>query len=369
MARKTKEPIKLRRRAMSSGNISLYLDIYINGRRSYEYLKLYLVPETNRAAKEANRQTLLLAEAVRAKRVVELQEGKFGFANTSKRNTLFIDYYDRICAQHRSANGGLHTNWDSVRTYLAQYCRAKLTFNDVTTEWVRGFRDFLTSTTLAPNTRAEYFNKLRACINKAMTDHLLTSNPLVGVEGIRGEEKERVYLTLDEVKAMAMTPCRRPKLKRAFLFSCLTGLRKSDIEKMRWMEVRQEGEFTRIVFRQKKTGGQEYLDISPEAVPYLGERARDDDFVFNGFHYTSYMVKALREWAQRAGVNKPLTFHSARHTFAVMMLELGADIYTVQKLLGHRLITTTQIYAHIRDKKKQEAVALIPHLPFQKRLD
>ena len=159
-------------------------------------------------------------------------------------------------------------------------------------------------------------------------------------------------------------------LKRAFLFSCLTGLRKSDIEKMRWREVKQQGEFTRIIFRQKKTGGQEYMDISPQAVEYLGKRGNDDSLVFSGFHYSAYLLGELKTWAVRAGITKNITFHSGRHTFAVLMLDLGADIYTVQKLLGHKEIHTTQVYAHIMDKKKQAAVSMIPSvLPSVKLLE
>ena len=76
---KSKEPVRLRQRKTPSGLISLYLDVYVDGRRSYEYLKMYLVPEKTRADKEKNKQTLLLADAIRAKRVVELRNGKYGF--------------------------------------------------------------------------------------------------------------------------------------------------------------------------------------------------------------------------------------------------------------------------------------------------
>ena len=77
---------------------------------------------------------------------------------------------------------------------------------------------------------------------------------------------------------------------------------------------------------------------------------------------SSYMITELRMWAVRAGITKDITFHSGRHTFAVLMLDLGAEIYTLQKLLGHKEIQTTQIYAKILDKKKQEAVSMIPNI-------
>ena len=212
------------------------------------------------------------------------------------------------------------------------------------------------------NSKVSYFNKLRACINQAFEDRIMPHNPLRGIEGFKQGETERSYLTIDEVRSMAATHCKYPALKNAFLFSCLTGLRKSDIEKMRWREVQQQGDFTRIVFKQKKTGGQEYLDINPQAVQYMGERRKADDRVFVGFKYSSYMITELRMWAMRAGITKDITFHSGRHTFAVLMLDLGADIYTVQKLLGHKEIGTTQIYAKIMDKKKQQAVSMIPNI-------
>lgn len=144
--------------------------------------------------------------------------------------------------------------------------------------------------------------------------------------------------------------------------SCLTGIRKNDIEKMTWKEVREEGGHVRIIFQQQKTKGQEYLDITAKAVPYLGERGADDDKVFQGFYYSSYLLMELKRWAVRAGITKDITFHTGRHTFAVLMMTLGAEIYTVQKLLGHRELHTTQIYAKIIDKKKQEAVDMIPDL-------
>ena len=116
------------------------------------------------------------------------------------------------------------------------------------------------------------------------------------------------------------------------------------------------------MFRQKKTGGQEYLDITPQAADLIGERgnAKGDDKVFGNILNPSDTNDNLRIWALRAGVDKHISFHCGRHTFAVLMLTLGTDIYTVSKLLGHRELKTTQIYAKIVDEKKQEAVDNIP---------
>ena len=132
--------------------------------------------------------------------------------------------------------------------------------------------------------------------------------------------------------------------------------------RLTWGDVHQQGEFTRIIFKQKKTSGQEYLDITPQAEKYLGERGDPDDLIFVGFTYNSWTSLELQRWCLAAGMKKNLTFHCGRHTFAVLMLDLGADIYTVSKLLGHKELATTQIYAKVLDKNKQNAVSLIPNI-------
>lgn len=379
---KSKEPIRLRKRTLKSGSTSLYLDIYLNGKRSYEYLNLYLVPEKTRADKEKNKETLKLADAVRAQRVVEFQNGRFGFEEGYKLDTNFLDYYRMLCEKRHENPESLGNwgNWYSALKHLERFCRPDMTFREVTPKFVQDFKDYLDKTArtrckrknategeedrkpLSSASKVSYFNKLRACINQAFEDGIIPRNPLRGIEGFKIEERERVYLTLEEVKAMVEAECKYPALRNAFLFSCLTGLRKSDIEKMKWSEVRQQGEFTRIVFKQKKTGGQEYIDINPQAVVFMGERRKPEDHVFPNFAYSSFYLMELKRWAMRAGITKDITFHSGRHTFAVLMLDLGADIYTVQKLLGHKEIHTTQIYAKIMDKKKQEAVCKIPDI-------
>ena len=357
---------------------SLYLDIYLNGRRSYEYLKLYLLPEMNRQDRQKNLETMKLAEAIRAKRLVELQNSEYGFKSPFKEDSSFYEYYIAMCKERcKTETMGNWGNWNSCLKHLLKYePRLKeLKWSDIDRNFVVGFKDYLENEAcawsedsrervkdrpLAKNSRVSYFNKLRACCNQAYDERIIAYNPIRGVEGIKAEEGKRMYLTINEVRQLAKTECHYPSVKRAFLFSCLTGLRRSDIERLKWRDVYQQGEFTRIIFNQKKTNGLEYLDLAPEAVELMGTRGKPDDNVFDYIHSFSCTNNTLRDWCMAAGIQKRITFHCARHTFATMMLDLGTDLYTVSKLLGHKEIGTTQIYAKVLDKNKQAAVAKIP---------
>lgn len=376
----SKEPIRLRKRKTSKGMTSLYLDIYLNGKRSYEFLKLYLVPEKSREDKRKNAETMKLAEAIRSKRIVELQNGEYGFKSQFKEHTLFFDYYEALCAKRFQTEDskGNWGNWRSCMKHLEKYePNRKITFAEITPQWVQGFKDYLENEAcawgndyrdrikdhkLSRNSRLSYFNKLRACLNQAYEERVIQHNPMRGIDNFKPEEGTRMYLTLEEVKTLADTPCEYDSVKRAFLFSCLTGLRRSDIIKMTWGEVQEQSGFIRIIFRQKKTGGQEYLDITPQAAELMGERKKASDPVFEDIHSPSCTNETIKRWVLRAGIQKEITFHCGRHTFAVLMLDLGTDIYTVSKLLGHRELNTTQIYAKVLDKNKQAAVAKIPSI-------
>ena len=377
------EPIRLRKRLLKDGRQTLYLDLYHNGKREYEYLKLYLIPEKSRADKETNKKTMQLAEAIRAKRIVDYQNGKFGF-HQPEHNIRFFDYYKAMCEKRKGApeSRGNWGNWYSCYKHLKIYEKNEdITFDDITPEWVQGFKDYLENDAkawspryereleyhkLSRNSKLSYFNKLRACIHQALADGVISDNPLRGVDNFKAEESKRMYLTIDEIKAITAADCPAPGVKRAFLFSCLTGLRRSDIMKMTWSEVHKQGEYTRIIFKQKKTSGQEYIDITPQAAELLGERRNPTDLVFNDFLTASATNHAIKVWMLRAGITKEITFHCARHTFAVMMLDIGTDIYTVSKLLGHRELSTTQIYAKVLDKTKQAAVMNIPDIGLKK---
>lgn len=356
----SKDPIKLRRRKGSNDVVSLYLETYLNGQREYEYLKLYLYPENTREDKIKNRQTLQLAEAIRAQRLVDYQNGRFGFDAPSRGQTSLIEYLTKIRDKKKAAGKSSWANCNRVLTYLKRYDTKEVSCKDITSSWVEGFRNFLVGSELSQSTQHEYFSIFRSALRKARNEGLTRSDPTSNVDAIKPRAAKRVYLTPDELKKLAKTCAPSEIVKRAFLFSCLTGLRYSDIYKLTWDEVQEEGEFTRLVFRQKKTGEQEYLDISQNASDLL--ECRGTGKVFEGMPCDTTVNSVISVWCQRAGIKKHVTFHSGRHTFAVMMLDLGADIYTVSKLLGHTNIATTQIYAKVLDKNKQKAVEKIPKL-------
>jgi len=125
---------------------------------------------------------------------------------------------------------------------------------------------------------------------------------------------------------------------------------------MTWGEVEYiEGQGYFLNFSQKKTKGVEYYPISEQAVSLLNERGEPTDRVFEGLEYSAYQNKYLYQWIGAAGITKDITFHSFRHTFATLQLFSGTDIYTVSKMLGHKDLKTTQLYAKIVDDTKRKA--------------
>lgn len=363
---KAKDAVRLRQRRTKGGRVSLFLDIYVGGERRREFLRLYLTGGTSRADRDRDRETYAVAEAVCAKRLLEVLEGCYGIRGGGS-DVPFFDYFLSLAEERE---GATRESWLAALALLRLYERRDVALGQITRRWVQGFADFLErrprygreGRTLAAGSRILYFQKLTACLNRAVREGLLPSSPAAGVGRPKAVEKERVYLTMEEVRRLASARCPNPVLRRAFLFACLTGLRWSDITALRWGEVTDNGEFARLAFRQRKTGAREYLDITPQAAALMGERGAAEAPVFGAFMKRESANHGLGVWARRAGIDKHVTFHSGRHTFAVMMLDLGADIYTVSKLLGHRELSTTQVYAHLTDRKKQEAVRRIPDI-------
>jgi integrase len=372
--------VHLRKRQHSkTGSISLFLEIYkgtttssdgkVKNLRDYEYLNLYLIDKPKTPIdKQSNKDTLQLAESIKAKRELEIKNGLYGFTNEFKQSTNFIDYFTEQMEKRKQSKGN-YGNWDSSLKHLIKFAGTKVTFKEIDETFCENFRDYLKNTAkkssgqpLSSSSVSSYFLKFRACLKEAVRKKIILSNPAIDVSNPKVKESIREYLTLDELKTIVKVDCRYDVLKRAFIFSCLTGLRWSDINNLKWSQLQNTNDGFRITFHQQKTKGLQYLDLSEQARGYLGEAGSPDDRVFIGLRYSSYMNVELSKWMMRAGITKDITFHCARHTFAVLQLTLGTEIFTLSKLLGHSELKTTQIYAKIVDEKKREAVNKIPDI-------
>src|SRR5690606_23966097 len=163
-------------------------------------------------------------------------------------------------------------------------------------------------TTLSANSAVSYFNKIKAALRQAYKDGSLTIDLNSRIEPIKTEETRREYLTLEELNKLVNTPCNNDLLKRAALFSALTGLRFSDIQKLKWFEVGYiEGQGYFLNFNQKKTKGVETLPISEQAFNLLGEPKAPTENVFKGLTYSAYQNKHLFQWIGAAGITKDIT--------------------------------------------------------------
>lgn len=360
----TATKVFLREKKISKGRKSLYLDFYppikhpVTGNYTRrEFLGLYIY-EKPRGVFETqhNKQVKPLAESIRNERFLEIQNGTYGFQNEAKRKTSFLEFFKKL-ADKKYTSEGNYGNWKSAYLYLCDFFEQGLTMGELNEQTIEDFKEFLLSQNLAQNTKHTYFNKLKAAIKEAFKKGYLPKDYGKMVDNIKAAETKREFLTLDELKHLAQTECENPIVKRAFLFSALTGLRFSDIEKLKWGDLQgneENGYFIR--YQQKKTKAEETLPIPNPARELLGESKAHKQRIFHGLKYSAWTNVKIKEWVLRAGINKKITFHNARHSFATIQLDLGTDLYTVSKLLGHKEIRTTQIYGKIMDKNKQAAM-------------
>lgn len=373
--------ITLKKKKLKNDKYSLYLEYYKGSQldkdgkrihiRDFEYLKLYLHqnPLTT-AEKKENKETELLSKQILSIREAEFFQGKFDIKNTSKSKRRFLDYFLEK-TEEKVDSPKNYGNWTATLVHLKK-CIGPNLFEEVDENFAKKVRIYFdkeaktkSDTLLSLNSKYSYFNKFKACLRAAFDDGYLSINYASKVKSFEQAESQREYLTHQELQALASTNCKYEVLKRAFIFSCLSGLRWSDINKLVWSEVRDEdNDISKLNFIQQKIDGVEYLYISSQARGLLGERQLQSERVFKGLKYGAVYNSEIVRWCNRAGISKHITFHSARHTNAVLLLGNGADIYTVSKRLGHREIRTTAIYAKIVDQKMKEAANLIPEIQF-----
>lgn len=302
--------VSLRQRTYDSGRTVLYLDFYpaISNpktmkmtRREYLGIYLYTNPKTPQE-RRINAQKLKQGEAIRAQRELSIINEQYGFLDKSLGRMNALDYFRSILTQH-------NPKWTIVYEHFKNYTHGTVTFEELTPDFCNGFRDYLQSTKLiksqtlklSQNSAASYWSTFRAFLAILHKEGFLREDLNARLEKIETLDTRRQYLTMDELKKLNDTPCRFPVLKDASIFSCLTGLRLSDILQLTW-EMKQDysdgGKCIRI--RTEKTDTEATLPISQDALILCG--TPDTGLIFKGL--TRAMVNThLKTWVKSAGIS------------------------------------------------------------------
>ena len=306
-----------------------------------------------------------------------------GISNSTINSTMRLsDYIEQHMRESALTHRGTSyvSNCRNMRNHLRAFLGPRfgiLRMKDIDTRLCRNFADYLkrvktsTGKPLSPVSVHHYFGALKCVLTAAAKEEIIADNP---VERMKKHEipgrpvVTREYLDADEVVRLSVTACRNPEVKRAFLFSCFTGLRISDIRGLRWKDFKRVGDAWYFSIVMQKTQEPIVNKMSEEAVRWLGsfDGKPGEQLVFS-LPGMSCLEHIIAQWVRQAGIDKHVTFHTARHSYATMALMAGADIYTISKLLGHKSIATTTVYAAVVDTQRDAATDRVSGF-FQARL-
>lgn len=368
--------VKLRKKPITGNRESLYLDFYpaiphpeTGELTRREFLGMYVDKKPKNAMDKIHKEdTLLIAEQKRQKRENELNKPEIYTAFEKSQlklkelgETSFIEYFKKMADKRKASN---HDNWVSAFKYLQSFTGGEVRFEDLDVKFFEYFKEYLLTTRsnksqkarLSQNSAASYFNKIKAALKQAYKEGYLPIDLNARIEAIKQQETWRDSLTLEELKKLFVTECNNDLLKRAALFSGLTGLRFSDIQKLTWGEVEEFKGETHLNFRQKKTTNlQANHPISQSARGLMGPEGHPQQKVFEGLTYSAYQNKHLYQWIGAAGITKDITFHCFRHTYITLQLINKTDPFFVSKLVGHKNPNTIRVYSRKIDSALREA--------------
>ena len=376
--------VEIKERALKGGNRGLYLEYYEKGFRKRENLHLYLIPEDAPNAKGINKRTYLKAMAVRSDRLLNPPEFGKKPEDGIDRTTTWLEWCDEYirysagCGNGESAMRHKKTVRKRIREYLERIGKADILLKDVTSEVVSGLYGYMRNDyrnpgqikvregKLAEYSLLHFGQTVNAMFNKALREGRIGYNPLRGLnnlERFHAPDKHREYLTPEElerflaVKTAAET---EHQVQTAFGFSCMTGLRLGDVRRLRWGDIKPMGDGWAVSIVQQKTGSPVTVPLNNLALSLLPARpGNDDQNVFHLPRESGRVTKYIRNIRDKAGIiGKELTYHCSRHTAATLAISAGAELYSVSKILGHRNLVSTQVYAKVNLEKKIETVNL-----------
>jgi len=340
--------IHIRERKLDNGRISLYLDIYYKGERTYETIGVAFKATDKARAKEMYR----LAELVKNQKENAIITERYGLDNPDGGKMLLVKYFSSRSDQYKdNATFGVLLN-----RLKRNYPTIKL--SEITPSWLTRFKDEDLLKSLSNNTAWTYLIIFKAVLNQAIKEKLLVNNPFDSVEQFPKHQKGKTtYLTEEELKSLWNAPCPKPELRLAFFLGCYTGLRKSDINNLKWENI-IDGKIEIIQIKTKKPVS---IPLSKDALDLLSTLPKTGKNVISIPDWISNTKTA--PWFHEAGIMREgLTFHSSRHTFGVRMMKTTGDIFLVSKLMGHADIRETMVYAEIVDSSKIIAINNTPSI-------
>ena len=364
--------ITLGRKSLRNGRLSLYLDYCFNGKRQKQYLGIILDSPTDKHTRATNRAKLQLAQVLRSQKEIEYLKERYPFRTTEMPFTLpqttgnridFFSFAEEYLAQYHQKDIRLVRG---VFTQLRKFHTGVLLLNDITPRFCHSFLDYL-HRNLNGNSPVNYFKKFKMCLNACVESGLILQNPANGIRLPQYNDVTKEILSEKELTQLALTPCRNSEVKRAFLFSCMSGLRWCDVKLLCYRNI----DFTqkRLTLIQKKVAGHSshsvlHLNLNASALYLLKvQSGSGEERVFH-LPSHSYCLRMLNEWTRKADIRKHISFHCVRHTFITNLMANGANIKTAASLAGHSSTRHTEKYIHIIDTQKQQAVDNLPPLPF-----
>lgn len=340
--------VNVRTKLIPSGKYTIYLDFMYNKIRKYEILKLHISTLDKRKWNIQDKINVNLAKELAAQRSLEIFKGEYGNSNQLKSDTVFLDYFERLNDKYKTTSQ--KDKWKSALKHYKNFAKPKLTFDEISSEFLEDYKIYLLSE-LNQNTARGYFAITCQVFNQAEREQIINYNPARNVLKIGRVSSDRTYLTEAELDKLINTHTDYPEMKKAFIFCCYTGLRLQDARNLKRSDIIKDNGKYYVKFTAKKTKKPLKLLLHEKAIAQVSGSGK----LFNLLS-KKHLYKHLDEWGQGAGLSKKLTFHVARHTFATMLLNRGVDIYTVKELLQHSDISTTEIYAKLLDRTKEDAI-------------
>ena len=287
---------------------------------------------------------------------IDLANQSNGLISRQLKKASFIKYFESL-ANTKSPN--TKVAWGNTLKHMKDFHGSKLRFEDVTERWIERFTEYLNKR-LSQNSSRTYLQKLNTALKHAVKQKIIVNNPYDYVSKVKKEEKEMVYLTKEEIQEIIDTDFFDNDIKNAFLFGCYTGLRFSDIDSLKWSNIKDK----QIQLTQTKTKGAVYIPLNSNAEHILNLQSNSTEKVFKLSRHSSSVNRTLKKLINKTSIDKDVSFHTSRHTFATILISSGVNVFTVSKLLGHKDIESTLVYAKVISEEKEKAVNSMPKFEF-----